>query len=66
MNLLELKTFVDTVIENVKEFKQNPEDVLVSVQIDDVESESLWSDDIELAYDNNGQASGCVLHGWKK
>ena len=64
MNLLELKSFVDRAIEGAKGFGQNPEEITVSVQVDDTESESLWSDDIELTYDNDGQASGCVLHGW--
>lgn len=66
MNLLELKSFVDQAIENAKEFGEDPKEIIVSIQVDDTESEALWSDDIELIYDNNGQASGCVLHGWTK
>jgi hypothetical protein len=66
MNLLELKDYVDGAIEGAKEFGQDPSEILVSIQIDDAESESLWSDDIELTYDGDGQASGCVLHGWTK
>lgn len=66
MNLLELKSFVDAAIVNAKEFGEDPEEITVSIQVDDTASEALWSDDIELTYDNNGQASGCVLHGWAK
>ncbi|HUV85419.1 MAG TPA: hypothetical protein VMV86_06905 [Methanosarcinales archaeon] len=66
MNLLELKSFIDMAIESAKEHGEDPAEVIVSIQIDDTESESLWSDDIELKYDNNCQASGCVLHGWTK
>ena len=64
MNLFELKKFVDTAIKNAKEFGEDPAEILVSIQIDDTPSEALWSDDIELIYDNNTQASGCVFHGW--
>ena len=66
MNLLELKKYVDEAIEDAKKYGEDPEDITVSIQIDDSESEALWSDDIELIYDNNTQASGCVLHGWAK
>ncbi len=66
MNLLELKSFVGRAIESAEEFEQNPGEIAVSIQIDATESEALWSDDIELTYDNDGNASGCVLHGWAK
>ena len=66
MNLIELKGFVDRAIESAKGFGQNPNEIQVSIQINDVESEDLWSDDIELTYDGDGQASGCVLHGWRQ
>ena len=66
MNLTELKTYVDLAIENAKENDENPDDILVSIQVDHTESEALWSDDIELTYDNEAQASGCVLHGWSR
>ena len=66
MNLLDLKMFVDRAIENAKGFGDDPKNILVSIQIDDQHSETLWTDDVELTYDGDGQASGCVLHGWKK
>lgn len=66
MNLLDLKEYVDRAIANAYECNESPSDVLVSIQVDKTESESLWADDIELVYDNNGQASGCVIHGWVK
>lgn len=66
MNLLELKDYVDQAIENAKAFDEDPAEIVVSIQVDDTESESLWSDDIELTYDGDGNASGCVLHGWTK
>lgn len=65
MNLLELKEFAGRAIENANEFGDDPKEIIVSVQIDDMKSESIWSDDIELTYDGDGQASGCVLHGFK-
>lgn len=64
MNLLELKSYVDIAIENAKGFGEDPKEILVSIQVDNTKSESLYSDDIELTYDNDGQALGCVLHGW--
>lgn len=66
MNLLELKSFVDRAIENAREFGEDPAEIVVSIQVEDTPNKALWSDDIELTYDNNGQASGCVLHGWSK
>ena len=66
MNLLELKEFADRAIGHAIDCSQDPATIPVSIQINKTESEFLWSDDIELTYDNDGQASGCVLHGWKK
>jgi len=66
MNLLELKADVDAAIENANEAGADPKDILVSIQID-LESgeDSLWSEDVKLIYDNDGNASGCVLYGWE-
>jgi hypothetical protein len=64
VNLLELKEFVDRAIHNAIGFGEDASKILVSIQVDDTGTESLWSDDVELTYDNDGQASGCVLHGW--
>ena len=64
MNLLELKSYVDRAIDNAKSFGEDPSEISVSIQIDDEGTKDVWTDDIELTYDNNIQASGCVLHGW--
>ena len=66
MKLIELKNYVDRAIENAIENGENPAEIIVSIQIDDTPSEALWSDDIELTYDGDGTACGCVLHGWTK
>jgi len=66
MNLFELKSFVDRAIENAIGLEENPADIIVSIQINDEKTDDFWSDDIELIYDNDCQASGCVLHGWTK
>lgn len=69
MTLSELKEEVDAAIERAIEHGESPDSVAVSLQIDglsgDVPGEaSVWArDSIELHYDNNGQASGCVLVG---
>ena len=65
MNLLELKSYVDRAIDNAKSFGEDPSEISVSIQIDDEGTKDVWTDDIELTYDNNIQASGCVLHGWR-
>ena len=62
MNLIELKSCVDKAIYRAKEYGEDPGEIQVSIQIDDTERGSLWSDDVELTYDNDCQASGCVLH----
>ena len=66
MSLQKLAEFANRAVENAKEYGANPDEVPVSIQIDCTESESLWADDVELTYDGDGQASGCVLHGWAK
>lgn len=66
MNLLELKKLVNTAIENAKDANEDPESVPVYIQIDGPGIEEMFSADIELAYDNNICASGCVIHGWKE
>jgi len=66
MNLLELRTDVENAIEHARDVGANLKDILVSIQID-LESgeDSLWSEDVKLIYDNDGNASGCVLYGWE-
>jgi hypothetical protein len=36
----------------------------VSIQIESYDSETIWTEKIGLNYDNDGQASGCVLVGF--
>jgi hypothetical protein len=62
MNLLELRTKVNEAIESAKEYDEAPDDIIVTIQIEAPEF-SIWADDIELHYDNNCQASGCVVVG---
>ena len=63
MNLSELDTKVQAAIEHAKECGESPDEIRVSLQIDDSDGPGgVWSsEDVELHYDNNGQASGCVL-----
>ena len=62
MKLTELKNKIDVAIKQAKEYGMKPEDVFVSIQID-INEESIWSSDVELYYDGDGCASGCVLVG---
>jgi hypothetical protein len=70
MNLLELQQAVNDAVDRASEDGANPEDVVVSIQIDDVADPHhgyvQTDQDIELSYDGDCQASGCVLHGWKE
>jgi len=64
MNLLELKEKVDQAIDDaINHYKDDPKTIQVSIQIDDMSGESVCSSDLELYYDNDCQASGCVLVG---
>lgn len=66
MNLQELKDHVDAAIEMAVELGENPAEIVVTLQIDGPESESVWSsDDVDLHYDGNLQASGCVLTAFR-
>jgi len=69
MNLLELQKVVDRAVESASEYGDHPENVIVSLQID-TETDPhhgafVCSEGVELTYDGNGIASGCVLHGWR-
>jgi len=63
MTLAELAQQIANAVEAVKDCGESPDDIKISLQIDGPDTESVWSDEIELHYDNNGQASGCVLVG---
>lgn len=62
MNLRELKEKVDAAIDAAIEWEDNPEEITVSIQVD-INRDSVYSDDVELHYDGDGCASGCVLVG---
>lgn len=67
MKLNELQRTVDSAVEAAGEYGENPADVHVTLQIDDVQDPHHGYrvvSDVELTYDGNGLASGCVLHGW--
>lgn len=71
MNLLELKKAVDNAVERANECGDDkPEEIDVSLQINMMDDNgncpySIFTNaHIELHYDNNGCASGCVLVGY--
>lgn len=63
MTLEQLKTAVLEACDRAKEYGQEPSEIKVSLQLDHCDDElALWSSkSVELHYDNDGQASGCVL-----
>lgn len=63
MTLAELKKRIDQVIERAGEYGEPIEEIFVSVQIDDSQGGSVWSDDMAIHYDNNTETSGCVILG---
>jgi len=62
VKLSELKKLVDVAIELAEESEKSPDEINVYLQIDGPKK-SVWASEIELHYDNDCQASGCVLVG---
>ena len=63
MTLEQLKIAVLEACERANDYGQKPSEIEVSLQLDHCdETLALWSSkSVELHYDNDGQASGCVL-----
>lgn len=62
MTLTELKASVDRAIECANEEGESPDTIIVSLQISPDDSPTIWSStEVELHYDGNLMASGCVL-----
>ena len=70
MNLRELQTEVENAIRATYEHGENPEDVIVTLQVDDPEDPhhgyACGTEEVTLHYDGNCQASGCVLQAWSE
>lgn len=66
MNILKLKEAVDNAIENAIEWENDPAKINVSIQIDREGKDSVFvTTDVELIYDGDGLAGGCVLFGFQ-
>lgn len=69
MTLRELKEAVDLAIEKAAEFGESIDEITVSVQIDRTSYSgchvgAVFTDkDLEVCYDGNATASGCVIIG---
>ena len=62
MKLTQLKEAAERAIEYAKECGVDPTTITVTLKIDGENDTSIWSDkDVELHYDKNGFALGCVL-----
>jgi hypothetical protein len=71
MTLTELKQTVDDAIEKAREFGESPDEIIVSIQIDACgeDGDCTFTDcttDVEMVYDGNATASGCVIVGVSK
>jgi len=61
MTLLELKDRVDDALERAKIEGQNPDTIPVTLQLENGEK-SVWGHgSMEVVWDNNTQATGCVI-----
>lgn len=66
MNLIELKAQVDNAVELAHDTGEDPYKILVTLQIDGLEKESICAnEELEVHYDNNAQASGCVIVAYR-
>jgi len=63
MNLKNLQLEVNKAIDFAIECGVEPSYVDVSIQIDDMADKSVFSNDLEVHYDNDCQASGFVIVG---
>ena len=69
MNLRELQSAVEAAIKAAYDHGENPDDVVVSLQIDGIEGANedyACATDITPHYDGNAQASGFVLQAWNE
>ena len=66
MNIIQLRDAINGAIESAEEIGVTPESVEVSIQIDGQSVDSVWAtDEMEVHYDNNGLASGCVITAYR-
>ena len=63
MNLLKFKNKIDEICEAVVEDGRTTDDIEMAIQIDGPGTRSIYATDIEIHYDNDCQASGCVVLG---
>ncbi len=62
MKLTQLKEAAERAIEYARECGEDPDEIPVTLQIDRENENPIWSDvAVELHYDNNTFASGCVI-----
>lgn len=62
MKLTQLRDAAERAVENAKECGVDPDTIPVTLQLDREGNDSIWSDsEVELHWDNNGCASGCVI-----
>jgi hypothetical protein len=65
MKLSKLKQAVDRAIECALECERDPDEIQVSLQIGHPEGEIWGMDNLEVHWDDDCMASGCVLTAWQ-
>lgn len=61
MTLLELKDKIDAVIGRVQDAGLNPDSIPVTLQLDDGEDPAWGHESLDVVWDDNTLATGCVL-----
>ena len=62
MNLQELKEKVDAAMKLATDYGDDPKEITVSIQVESGKAVT-WSNDVNLHYDGDCNASGCVIVG---
>ena len=61
MTLLELHDEITATMERIRGAGQNPDDIPVTLQLNHGENDKWGHASMEVCWDNNTQATGCVI-----
>ncbi len=61
MTLLELHDAIVSTMERIREEGQAPDDIPVTLQLNHGDGDKWGHESIEVCWDNNTQATGCVI-----
>lgn len=61
MTLLELHDKITSTMERIREEGKNPDDIPVTLQLNHGDGDKWGSESMDVCWDNNTQATGCVI-----